>query len=425
MQSGGEMAPNGGGGKNRARLRTPFAPLIFVGAWQLFSIAALLLCHAWRQQDLQFMNRSRLGQDFLIFYQAAEQVAAGESPYTVSPYVTPPLPAQLFVAFTRLPVEQATQWFIAATPLLLLIAVYLTARWCYALTRSQFTTTAATALVMAAGFPFLFLFERGNIDALVALALFASIAMQRRHALIAGLLLAIAISLKLYPALLLLPLLFLRQWRTLAAFAVAQIALILSAPAYWRQFLDERLRWRMEEFYTVEENASIFNVFHFLGEALNATAAFQWLAALLYFALLAAALVADMRKPLRNNHDLQIRLALYVPFMLAVPRVAYAYELVLLLPLLPLLAMLWTHAQSRTATTGVIIATAGIALAQTHIVAWRWLLDAPAANAVAALGLFLVIVGVVVLKWSPATASELDESTGSTAPARVDSTATA
>ena len=420
------MTPRGGIGDNRAWLRAPFTPLIIVGMWQLFSIAALFMCHAWTQQDLQMMNRSRLGQDFLIFYQGAEKVAADASPYAVSPYVTPPLPAQLLAPLTALEFERATRWFVAAVPLLLLIAIYLTTRWCWPESaRMQIAATFATGLIMAAGFPYLFLFERGNIDALVALALFAAIAMQRRHAVIAGLLLAVAVSLKLYPALLLLPLVFLRQWRTLAAFAVGQLALIFTAPVYWRQFLDERLRWRMEEFYTVEENASIFNLFHFIGEAVNAPAASQWFAAFIYFALLAAAVATDLRRPIASSSERQVRLALYVPFMLAVPRVAYAYELVLLLPLLPLLSMLWVRSQTPFTTLGIVVAIAGVALAQTHIVAWRWLLDAPAANAVAALGLFLVMTGTVVLKWSPIVIADAELASGSAAPARVDSTATA
>ncbi|MEX2015710.1 MAG: glycosyltransferase family 87 protein [Candidatus Hydrogenedentales bacterium] len=427
------MTPNGGGGDCRAWPATSFAPLFIVGAWQLLNIAALLLSHAWLQEDLMFVNRSRFGQDFLVYFQAAEKIAAGESPYAVSPYVTPPLPAQLLAPMTALTQETAARAFAELTSVALLLGLYLTARWSWPhATSAQLRWTAGCAIAMGAGFPFLFLFERGNIDGFVALALFAAISMTGRHATLAGLLLAVAVSLKLYPALLLLPLVVFRQWRVLASYLVAQLVLIAVAPLYWRQFVDERLRWRMEEFYTVEENGSIFSLFHFLGQAAEWTlqgltvdvsvdGVFQGLAALVYIGLLAAAVAADFRAktPVAN---LPFRLALYVPFMAAVPRVAYVYELVLLLPLLPILGVLWIKARSTRMLAGAGLASAGIALAQTHIVAWRWLLDTPAANAAAALGLFMVVVGAVLVKWSPEYAQSLS---GGSAAAGVASTSMA
>jgi hypothetical protein len=79
--------------------------------------------------------------------------------------------------------------------------------------------------------PVLFAMERGNLDLLVLLAVLTAAACLRRRTLAgdlaAGALLAVGTWIKLYPALLLFGLLFLRRWRTLVAYLGAVLLIPL------------------------------------------------------------------------------------------------------------------------------------------------------------------------------------------------------
>src|SRR5688572_8582259 len=72
-----------------------------------------------------------VGYDYRDFYYASTYISHGESPYSVSRYVTPPLPALANMVFLPLGFEVAKILFISLIPLCVLLSylvVYLALR---------------------------------------------------------------------------------------------------------------------------------------------------------------------------------------------------------------------------------------------------------------------------------------------------------
>ncbi len=82
--------------------------------------------------------------------------------------------------------------------------------------------------------------------------------------------------------------------------------------------------------------------------------------------------------------------------MVAVPKLAYHYEFVILLLMIPLLCDLWKTASDRTAQRLLGVTALGIILSQSQAIALDALTGKDASHFVPGLGLFLVIVSCVL-----------------------------
>jgi len=121
----------------------------------------------------------------------------------------------------------------------------------------------------------------------------------------------------------------------------------------------------------------------------------------LYLTLLALMVWRDARQRDLDPRQLCAAVALYFPFMVAVPQLAYHYELVWLLGLIPVVCWLWASAEGRAQRLVLCVVTCGIALSQFPAVAAQQVLGVHTPQFVPGFGLLLVMLGVVAFKWTP------------------------
>ena len=214
----------------------------------LLFIAALAYLVSVELKELQ--NILERVTDFGTFYRAAQAVSQGADPYaaTDGQYFYPPTFAYLIQPLTLVPIAWASiLWFTAK--LMMLAAMV---RWAYEMLdgrklaprgRALFLlgTLAATARFWIADLQY------GNTNLVIGFFLIACIWFDlRRQTLLAGTLLAIAVTIKVVPGLLFLWLLARRRWSTVAVGAVALVlfnALPFVSEAsgtleIWRRYLD-------------------------------------------------------------------------------------------------------------------------------------------------------------------------------------------
>jgi len=168
----------------------------------------------------------------------------------VYPYIYPPPLAQILIPLAALPEEAYFQVLYGINLLLTLLCLYLM------VDVLELKTGGPGGAGRAGTLPVLFLFvllvanhpleitiHHGQINLLVLAFVLLFLKFEKSgKSPAAGLFLALAVLIKIYPVLLILPALFARKWRSVAAFAGATIALALaslaaSGPALWAGFL--------------------------------------------------------------------------------------------------------------------------------------------------------------------------------------------
>jgi len=376
-------------------------------------MGVVMLLQLLAQRDLYFVNKFSLGLDYLEFYRASQEVRAGRSPYLVPRYVTPPLPAWLNVPATYWPFDVVKYWICLAV-LVSVVGGTLVMRRAVAgrSARDELVFVASVAGVVSLSYPFYFLFDRGNVDGLALLLTALGLAALRRSAALAGVLLALAVATKVYPVLVVLPLAASRRWRPLVAMGVALLVLLALAPGDWLAFVQERLLRRGTQ-WRIHENGSIACTFLYIGRFttdLLGMSRIPWaqrIASLylpVYLALLGLLVLRDVLRPRGDDRDLSAGTALYFPFMIALPRLAYHCELVWLVAVLPAVGWHWVRASTRRERSLVVVLVVGIALGQFQAVAAEKLLGAVYPHFVPGFGLLVTMVGAVALAWSGARA---------------------
>lgn len=157
----------------------------------------------------------------------SRQVLAGTGP--VPGFLYPPFFALLLLPFAPLPDAAATfAWGAVQAGLagLLLVAPLWLVR------RPGLGAAALGVFLSVSAFPMLHNFKWGQISVLVTLCVLGALALwQRGRPVAAGLLLALATSIKLYPAWFALALLLRRDWRALASYAAFCLLFLGVVPA--------------------------------------------------------------------------------------------------------------------------------------------------------------------------------------------------
>jgi hypothetical protein len=199
-------------------------------------------------------------------------------------------------------------------------------------------------------YPVYFLLHRGNIDGIVFFFLFLGIYFSTllpkwQNELVAGLAFAVSVQLKLYPVLIILPILANRRWRLMLFMVLAVLILGLLTPGLWLDFF-EKIVFR-NSIYTVQENGSLVNtimsIFYIFKSSRVAVpdpvklVVAKTVAYSIYFLLLITLCSVDARKgDLSRYQDFGISAVFYIPFMIVVPVSVYHYEFVHLLSFIPL-----------------------------------------------------------------------------------------
>lgn len=352
--------------------------------------------------------RLGLGFDLRAPHLAGRALAEGRSPYEVEEFCTPPLHAALMRLLAGVSFEALVTGGVIVTLAAVAAALVVAAR-----TSLGRTPEAARVLLLAVGvtafsYPFHMLLSRLNEEGVQALLLVGAVALLGWAPYAGGALLGVAAGLKIYPALLVVPLVLQRRRAALLGFGAAALAAIVPLYRLWWVYLGGRLLERTDEF-TPEENGSLVaTLFHgarMLGVAHPSQRTLRVAAYTLWLLLLAAAVLGDWLnlEPLAAARDTE--LLLYLPFMLVVPAAAYHYETYLVVLLLPALCAMWARTPERRPL--LVLLAAGIALSQVQGPAFAQLLHVPSAHGLPGLGLLVVLVGIVIWKLHGAGSARL------------------
>jgi len=385
--------------------KTAHYPAVFIALVLVLSLGAIHVLQVVRQVDLYYVAKMGLGFDYQDFYEASQQLDGG-SPYDVKRYATPPLPAILNYPLSRLPFDHAKILVFGLILVSVIISYTLVNKIFFRLRDREAITISLCGLVtMMFSYPLLFLLDRGNIDAFVILLLCAGLFLMRKNDLLAGLVWGVAMSMKVYPIIILLPTIANRRFKTLAGSVVPPFVSILVGPGLWAQFA-RRIVLRADTF-RVTENGSIANTFVGLGKFLRLVGVSPSRHSLIvlsmtaYVLLLALMVIADYRRhkwKQGSNLEQLAEVMMYFPFMVAIPKVAYHYGLVILIPMIPMFCYLWNQNHNSGAEKTLLIAILGIALSQIQAVALERLFDTILPHFIPGFGLFLVMIGCVLYK---------------------------
>ena len=173
--------------------------------------------------------------DLLMLRDAGRAVLDGNDIYEAKhprgwPFYYPPTMAVVMAPFALLPLGPAVVAWYALSMGALLWAGYRLVRLCDELSGQQIGPLVVAAFLVNFG-PIIAGLQRGQVSALLfALMVEAFWSYRRGHAGRSGWWIALAASLKLYPALLILLLILRREWRGLGWFAVGLVLLSLALP---------------------------------------------------------------------------------------------------------------------------------------------------------------------------------------------------
>ena len=192
-------------------------------------VCVLLLLLLVMLAGLYYASRSdadpnRYGNDFNVYYFAAREVRDGRTPYDNSlgewtPYLYPPLLAELLVPITLLPLPVAAYLWFLLNAASLFLALYMS---------SRLAAPERTLAVFGLTFVLLFRFTLDNLDygqvnlLVAALAVAHVYFFTRGRKLAAAAVLALAVAIKLTPVVVLFYHLAKRRWR----YVLANLALV-------------------------------------------------------------------------------------------------------------------------------------------------------------------------------------------------------
>lgn len=375
----------------------------------VFSLAVINMGYLLSNQTVAFIkNKQFSGSDYVDFFQASQSLLAGKSPYLVERYVTSPLPAILNTALVPLGFDTARFVFAFILTACMLLSYWLIWRL-VGLHEKGFEgqlILAAGLMVITLSYPFYFLFERGNTDSLVMLLICLSLYLMRsrRREWLVGLLFTLAILIKVYPVMLALPLFFYRRWKVMLWIGFwGALGLVSFIPWYGDMVMTLAGRSQMFRFL---ENGSIVSMFVFIimilrlfGLQLSISPWAVVGSAVVYALLITFLVYSDIYFGQKPEVERFSQAAfLYFPFMVVLPKVAYQYEMIWLILLVPVLCTLWEKADDKKTRATLLAITIGVAMSQWQAGAAYYLTYNSLAYSIPGLGVVIAMVGITMYK---------------------------
>ncbi len=395
------------------KLTERYFPLHLVQWILALHVGVMLIWQSITDKLVYFIYPMFFGVDFWQYYAASQSFWKGKSMYAILGFVTPPVSALVVtpLAFMTFDVGKVVIFIfnLLAVPLaisLLYSHLFTTARKSQKNMAIGVYPYITTVVLLSLSYPYLYLVSRGNADGEVLLLVVLSLILMGHSEVLSGFLLALAIGIKVYPLLLLLPLLVFRRYRVVISTGIFLLVFVLLTPEQWYQYVTERL-WRRSAVFVTRDNASIMSAFFFLGrlaqrilgglgvsvEGLDVLGK-DVVAPLVYAGALVVAALSDYRigRP-RDQQETILRVSGYFPFMVALPQLAIAYELIFLLALLPTVLWLWMAHTSPVARAILIVISLGIAFGQFHVIGLYVLSGRGTPFFFTSLGLLLTLMG--------------------------------
>ncbi len=363
-----------------------------------------------RQESFSPVNRIAFHlMDYYDYYRASRQLFMPDSGvYSVQRYVTPPVAAVINYPLSKIPFRNAGKIIVFFMMISVCAVMYFSIKSFFpkysdgpsSYIFNRVGIYSALTLIVLFSYPFYFLFDRGNIDWLVLLVVWGGVVMYKhKYSLPAGLLWGVGVCLKLYPVLLLIPVIVHRKWKVLAGMISSTAFFIAVCPGLWLVFLKNRILSRAH-YFRIDENASLANTIYYLSKLLHLPLTgdniFRF-SIIIYGLLLLAMFITMLRR--KNRGSFLIDSLLFVPFMLMIPHTVYAYELIFLIPMIPFYCYLWATQSTRQNLTTVvyIILFLGLIITQIQAVVWEHLIRSKLPHFLPSIGLFTVAVCSVFL----------------------------
>ena len=375
-------------------------------------VGSLLLFNLPTAQPFSLHVDGIFGLDFVEFYRAAEELAAGRTPYYTWRYNKPPTVAYAAIPLTALSLPHAKYVFFIAQLAALIAACWLALTAFFAPARgTRLELFVLTVALVTVSYPVHFLLDRGNLDGFVTLFVVAAAPLAMRvsggsalRGMAGGVLLACGVLTKLYPVVLAGPLVIARRWWALLGVAITCVVVVAITHEVWLEFV-QRIAWGRFGYVSgpAPENASIASTVEFLMHPFATNGVPTRGAALASYAIYASAFLACMVRDARDrarldDRALLLRLYLYMPFLIAMPKLSFHYGLVLFLPLT--FALVWARLAARTARARrvVDVMLVGALLSQFPSPAFQQIWNVPAAARIPGLGLLIVLLGALAYR---------------------------
>jgi hypothetical protein len=192
-----------------------------VAIWIVFAVLWI-----WLDIAVPWRHLESTAGDFRAYHEAARALAAGESPYSESAFIYPPLLPVMLLPLAPLPLESARVVWFFASQAALLGSLWLMLPLCGPGTAGA----AALAVVWIAGGSVQENLVLGQANPFLLLAIGAAMRLLPRRASGAAASIGAAAAIKIWPAVLLFLLALRRAWRPLLA-GVAVTTALIAAPA--------------------------------------------------------------------------------------------------------------------------------------------------------------------------------------------------
>ena len=257
------------------------------------------------------------------------------------------------------------------------------------------------------GYPFYFLVQRENIDGWVFLFLSLGLYFlsKPKKELISGLFFSLAIVFKIYPVLIILPILFNKKWRLLLWVGL-WLALWGIITLFYFSDLRTSLSMRSLSFFRFDENGSLMATIRLISLSINSlgikitglsTRSSRIIATFIYGLLFFLLLLTDYKLGRANKLDFS-SYTMYLPFMIAAPQVVFHYSFIICLMLIPTMCYLWKISESKLQKIFIFIISIGIALTQWQAIATYHLTFNIASEVIPGLGLLIIMTGIAIFK---------------------------
>ena len=393
---------------SKASLPAIIIALSIIGFFGVLSLGYLL-----SSQPMVFLEYKNpdgmVWSDYIDFFRASENIIAGKSPYEIpfDRYVTTPIPAIANVLFVPLGFDTARALFYLLIPLSL-VAGYLLITTSFEFKKTDKSSVLIAGLVsLLFSYPFYFLLQRENIDGWVFLFLcsgFYWLAKPKKEP-VSGLFFSLAIAFKIYPILLLVPLLLGKKWRYLFWTGV-WLALWGAITFFWISDFQNALATRSQTVFRFDENGSLVSTISFISIFFSAfgvtfpASLIKYspvIAGLLYSLLFSTVVYIDYKISKTETYKIHDYM-MYLPFMIALPQNVYHYSFVICLILIPAICHLWNKAEDRTHKAAILVISIGIAISQLQAIAIYHLTDNILSQAIPGIGLFIIMSGIVLFK---------------------------
>ncbi len=285
------------------------------GARILVGVVVVLIVFLCLNQFTELKNVTSRKTDFGTIYLGSEAIFSGTDPYTATDkaYFYPPLLAFLFGPLLLLPLEGASTLFFS----LKFIMVIWTLVACYNLAQGyRFRDTQRvlfiTGLIFVGARFWVTDLQFGNTNTVILFLMTAAVFFDRQdRPLVAGLVLALATSIKILPAALCLHFMLTGRWRTLVSFSLSMAGLNLLPWLVlhnfwwenWAAYFDVGVTGKLSQRLAQPDNQSLWGMINrALPDASMAT--LRWIWMVLSGALVAFAGFVSFRS--RNKASLTV-----------------------------------------------------------------------------------------------------------------------